>query len=259
MKKQIKILLLLVIFLSNIFTYSITANNISETVNLNSIIEEPKTYVSNKDDVFIGYTNCMVNVRKEPERVSKFITQLEYNTPVIYSIVDDNWVMIKCGQEVGYIYKTQISNDECDYIEYSVPNNDGFKSYMGYKTITSKTSKQYDIQQNYAYTGFYGIRQVNGRYCIALGSYCNASLGQYVDLILANGEIIPCIMAEAKSDAHTDNNNLFTISNNCCSEFIVDTSSLHEDAKQKGNISYCCEEWNSPVTIIKVYDENIYK
>ena len=51
-----------------------------------------------------------------------------------------------------------ISNDllnnednEIEYTEYEVPDNNGFKSFMLHTSITDKSSKQYDLQNNYAY------------------------------------------------------------------------------------------------------------
>ena len=37
---------------------------------------------------------------------------------------------------------------ELEYKSYSIPKNKGFKSYMGYKTLTNKSSWQYKLQQS---------------------------------------------------------------------------------------------------------------
>ena len=113
---------------------------------------------------------------------------------------------------------------------YTMPSTSGFKSYMSYKAITSTSSPQYKLQHSYAYTGDYGIRQVNGRYCIAIGTFSGASIGTYVDLILNNGTTIHCIIGDFKSNAHTDASNMMT-SNGCVSEFIVDMNSFNSTAK----------------------------
>ena len=147
---------------------------------------------------------------------------------------------------------------ELEYKSYSIPKNKGFKSYMGYKTLTNKSSWQYKLQQSYAKTGDYGIRMVEGRYCIAVGSHFKTSIGQYLDLVLENGTVIPCIMADLKADIHTDSSNIVTLHNGCVSEFVVDTSVLNRTAKKMGDISYCLEDWKSPVVEIRVYDKNIF-
>ena len=80
------------------------------------------------------------------------------------------------------------------YTTYDVPKNKGFKSYMDYRAITSRSSKQFQLQNLYANTNDCGIRVVNDRYCIAVGTHFNAEIGQYLDLILENGVIIPCVL-----------------------------------------------------------------
>lgn len=139
---------------------------------------------------------------------------------------------------------------------YEVPVNTGFKSYMPYTAITATGSAQYRLQQ-IAYTGNYGIRQVNDKYCIALGTYFTDKIGQELDLILENGTIIPCVLADQKANRDTDSSNRITLSNGCVAEFVVDRSSLYRMAKRMGDISYCCNEWNSPVSKIRVYDRNV--
>ena len=204
-----------------------------------------------------GWTTTNVNVRENPNLNATILTTYDFNTQIQYLELDNEWVEIEYGEDVAYMAKDYISNNKCDYIEYEIPHSSGFKSYMGYKAITNKSSKQYLIQNSYAYTGDYGIRQVNGRFCVALGSYFGVNIGQYFDLVLENGTIIPCIMGDAKANKDTDNNNLFTSANGCCSEFIVDSSALVNSAKTSGNISNVSEEWNSPVKFVRVYEENI--
>lgn len=151
------------------------------------------------------------------------------------------------------------SIDIKQYTEYDVPDTNGFKSYMPYTSITDRTSLQYKLQNNYAYTGNYGIRMVNDRYCVALGTAFNAEIGTYVDLILENGEIISCILSDIKADIHTEDNNMITAHNGCISEFIVDKWALSEEVRIAGNISKCKEEWDSKVVKVIVYEENIFE
>lgn len=152
----------------------------------------------------------------------------------------------------------QKQEESINYKDYSVPMNKGFKSFMSYKSITSKLSRQYKLQSDYAYTGDYGIRQVEGRFCIAIGTFSDATVGTYVDLILENQSIIPCIVGDFKANKHTDSNNMITQHNGCVSEFIVDKNSLYKTAKQMGDISYCQPDWKSEVKVIRVYETNIF-
>ena len=151
-----------------------------------------------------------------------------------------------------------ISNEKLNYRDYTVPITSGFKSYMPYTAITNKASKQFKLQQM-ASDGTYGIRTVNNRYCVAIGTAFNAQVGTYFDLILANETVISCIVSDIKADKHTDKNNMITVSNGCLTEFIVNSNILDRNAKRMGDISYCCDEWNSRVEKIRVYDKNIFE
>ena len=154
----------------------------------------------------------------------------------------------------------QEGNDDFQqyYKEYQVPSNRGLKTYMSYKAITSKNSLQYNLQKHYAYTGEFGIRQIDGRFCVAIGTFSDAKIGTYIDLVLENGVTISCVVSDFKSDTHTDSTNITTLHNGCVSEFVVDMSKLYKLPKKMGDISYCKAEWNSPVKIIKVYEKNVF-
>ena len=203
-----------------------------------------------------GWTKTLVNVRQFPSTDTTVLTTYNFNTQITYAEYDNEWVEIEYDGSIAYIAKEFISNVECEYEDFSVPEHNDFKSYMDYRTITNTNSTQYYIQSNYAYTGEYGIRQVNGRFCVAIGSYFGAKMGQYFDLILENGTVIPCVMGDAKADKDTDSSNIFHASG-CCSEFIVDDDALLSTILLHGNVSNACEEWNSPVVTIRIYKDNI--
>lgn len=145
------------------------------------------------------------------------------------------------------------------YETYDAPKNSGFKSFMDYRTITNTESKQYRLQQHYAYTGEYGIRMADGRYIVAIGTYFTPNVGQYFDIILENDTVIPCILGDQKADADTDSDNIITKHNGCMSEFIVDSDALNKDVKFYGDMSYCLKDWDSPIKTIKVYNRNIFE
>ncbi len=136
---------------------------------------------------------------------------------------------------------------------FTIPPYRGFKSYMDYRTITNTSSKQYRLQQ-YALSSYNGLRMVNGRYLIAVGTHLNAPVGTFVDIQLENGTMINCIVGDIKADKDTDVNNLFTKANNCCSEFIIDENLLPSSVLVTGNVSNISEAWNSPVSYFYVYD-----
>lgn len=150
------------------------------------------------------------------------------------------------------IIKSEISS-EPNFMDYEIPKYSGFKSYMSYKAITLKSSDQYKLQHENAYTGEYGIRKINDRFCVALGSHFGSEMGMEFDLILENGTIIPCILADQKADIHTDSQNIITVASNCMSEFIVDMNKLDPLSKKMGDMSYCNKNWDSPVVLVRVY------
>lgn len=186
------------------------------------------------------------------------INEVNYNKENLKNECIQRFIELKELLENYKKQKETVNVEKSDYKIFSVPGNSGFKSYMPYTAITSKNSPQYKLQHQYAYTGNYGIRQVNGRYCIALGTYYSKQIGTEIDLILKNGVVIPCILSDLKADRDTDSSNKVTLHNGCVAEFIVDRSSLYRMAKRMGDISYCSDDWNSPVKKIRVYDRNIF-
>lgn len=141
---------------------------------------------------------------------------------------------------------------EDNFIKYDTPNNDSFKSYMDYRTLSDKTSLQYDLQQQ-AYTdSLTGIRMVNNRYLIAVGSYYTTEIGSYIDVIMNNGTVIQCVLGDVKNDNHTDLTNRQN-PNGSVVEFIVDINTLNSVVKQQGDISYVNEDFEGEIDCIYVY------
>ena len=233
-----------------------------ETTNLiagiTKVVMEYTHELSVDNEEYIGYLTSNINVRSEPSTDSEILEVYPFNQKIQYQKYNDEWVEIQYKSGIAYICSEYICDEQLDYIEYIAPITSGFKSYMPYTTITSKSSPQYKLQQ-IAYTGTYGIRQYDNRYCVAIGTAFNADVGTYFDLILANGTVISCIVADIKADKHTDSNNMVTIANGCLTEFIIDSSTLNRKAKRMGDISYCNKDWNSRVEKIRVYDKNVFR
>ena len=210
------------------------------------------------EEYYNGWTTTNVNVRNEPSTDSEVLEVYSFNTPIQYYKFNDEWAKIVYPTGCAYMSLQYINNEKLNYRDYTVPITSGFKSYMPYTAITNKASKQFKLQQM-ASDGTYGIRTVNNRYCVAIGTAFNAQVGTYFDLILANETVISCIVSDIKADKHTDKNNMITVSNGCLTEFIVNSNILDRNAKRMGDISYCCDEWNSRVEKIRVYDKNIFE
>lgn len=133
-----------------------------------------------------------------------------------------------------------------------------FKSYEDYRLITSTNTPHYKLQNSYAYTGKDGVRMVNGRYCIALGSYFEKTIGQYIDIVLANGTVIECILGDQKSDAHTAWPHV-AHGDGSVVEFIIDKKVMDPYVvRTTGNVSDLYDEWKSPVVQVIVYEINYF-
>lgn len=166
---------------------------------------------------------------------------------VAYQDENDEW-------KVGFIDYNELLEEPIPYTDYNIPTYSGFKSYMDYKTITDVNSPAYKLTRS-AYTGVEGVRMYDDRYLIAIGMHFDASVGDYVDLILENGVVIKCIIGDRKAWYDTDPSYLFT-TNGCMSEFIVNTNSLSWSVTKHGDVSYAHEEWKSPVAKVRIYKKN---
>lgn len=151
------------------------------------------------------------------------------------------------------IENIEIPTIQCE--EYTIPEYSGFKSFMSYKTF-GKNTNQHKLQQ-LAVTDENGFRRVKDYYVIAVGSFFEARIGQRIDLILENGEVIKCLVGDEKAEKDTDITNIFS-RNNCMSEFVVDLKQLEATVKNRGDVSFFPdEEWASPVVKVILYDEDL--
>lgn len=196
------------------------------------------------------WTITNVDIKYEPYIDADIIGNYFWNTKVIVEYISDDWAKVKDQEQ--YINRKFLSESPANYTEYDVPSNNAIKSYMDYRTITSKSSNQYKLQE-IAYT-YDGLRMVNDRYCVALGSYYTTTIGQYVDIELENGSVIHGILADCKANKDTDSTNRIHSIDSSVVEFVVDTKSLDNTAKKMGDISYI-NNWNSKVVNIKVYEK----
>lgn len=237
---------------------TVIENALQEETTITPIkIKKIKKNTCNNQNILLGgYTVGNVNVRKNNSVNSDIIGEIPFNTYIEYQKYDENWGQIKYNNEIGYINIGYIAKEDCEYKSYNMPTNSGFKSYMSYKAITDKSSAQYQLQQ-LALTSTDGIRCISDRYCVAIGTAFDAKVGTYVDLVLTNDLIIPCVVGDIKADVDTDSTNIVTKHNGCVAEFIVDTKRLNKKAKKMGDMSYCNKDWDKPIKSIIIYEKNI--
>lgn len=212
--------------------------------------KEVKQVEENLEEYVDVWVTTNLNIRKEPDTKSKIKGIYSYGQKITVTYINDDWAKIKESQY--YVSRKYLIEEEITYSTYDVPSNNSIKSYMDYGKITLKSSNQYKLQES-AYTGNYGIRMVNGRYCIAVGSYYTTKIGTYLDVVLENGEVIRGILAECKDDKDTDSTNRIH-SDGSAIEFVVDEQSLNSTARKHGDVSKV-NNWDSKVDYIKIYDK----
>ena len=111
-----------------------------------------------------------------------------------------------------------------------------FKTYMDYKKITDKSSKQWHLQQ-LAYTDSEGFRKFNDSYLVAVGTYYADEVGKEFRVTLDSGIVFHAMVGDIKQDIHTDANNQYVTMNGNIMEFIVDVDKLDELTKKLGDVS----------------------
>jgi uncharacterized protein YgiM (DUF1202 family) len=211
-----------------------------------------------------GYVNTSsLLVREEATKESDVVGVLNLTEEVQYAVVpsSDEYVAIETEDGgVAYISSDYIADTKeeitGDSTSYDV-SGDKRKSYMSYKKITDKSSRQYALQQRATTDAETGIRTVAGRYCVAIGSAYNASIGDLIDVTLTDGTVIECVVGDAKKNCDTNTSN--TIGNDGSAvEFIVCVSQISSATRKAGDISEV-ENLSAKVSNIKVYDTNMLK
>ena len=116
-------------------------------------------------------------------------------------------------------------------------NNTSNKTYMHYKAITNKSSKQYQLQQHPdIYTDDEGFRKIDDKFMIAIGTYFQAEVGQEVEVELDGGSKFSAIVGDIKANKHTVDNMQHSTDGSVV-EFIVGDNLL-SIIKKMGNCSF---------------------
>ena len=133
-----------------------------------------------------------------------------------------------------------VIESEKEYKSLGLPTSatGSFKTYMDYRTITDRTSKQYHLQQ-VSHTDADGFRRFNDYYLVAVGSYYSGyQVGKELRIILEDETIINALIGDLKQDRHTDSKNQHIVHNGNIVEFIVDVNVLDCKSRDWGDISH---------------------
>lgn len=127
--------------------------------------------------------------------------------------------------------------------------NTGQKTYMDYRTITNKSSMQYQLQKDpYVWTDELGLRRYGNHYMVAMGTYYG-SPGDILRITLTSGQQFTVILGDIKSDLHTDPTHRHKNGN--IVEFIIDKYTLQHDAKFHGDISYASPQFQGAIASVE--------
>ena len=201
------------------------------------------------------YTVDVTNIRKTPKiKKNNIVRTIGWGTK-LHGYKWEGWFYTK----KGCIKLSCLSKKQPKYRTVYAPYVKHTKSYMPLCSITNRATKQYALRVNYAYTGKYGIAMAKNRYLVAMASYFNLSIGQYFDLVLADGTVIPCIMGDAKANRHTDSaTHSYTVATQCMSEFIIGSvSTLKRYLHGSGSLS-AIKEFSSPVKMVRIYNKTLF-
>jgi hypothetical protein len=179
--------------------------------------------------IVFGYLIWQVNrnVERELEAVTMYKPIFTEVSAEPYQIgIEEEIIDVQANKEL-YTYNT---------LELPTEATGEFKTYMDYRKIKDKTSKQWNLQQ-LATTNEKGFRVFNGRYLVAVGSYYATEVGKELKITLDNGFVFYVMVGDIKMDIHTDANNQYVPINGNIIEFIVDIDKLDPKTKKLGDIS----------------------
>lgn len=153
------------------------------------------------------------------------------------------------------------NNTETKYVSRGVPRDakkfGSFKSYMDFRTITDKSSKQYEFQKE-CKTDQNGLRRWNyedeSYYSVAMGSFYGTEIGTRFRITLSDEDkkrTIYVVLADCKDDDHTDDSNRFIEKNGNIIEFLVSQRDLPTLSRKMGDVSYADDNLKGKVVKIE--------
>jgi len=231
--------------------FIVNFNTLKDTKTIKQIEAETKKLLTLGLGVVVTSVSLMVAV---PCCLSKSNTEYNRVKPLapLYKNMEVNQIKTYSFSEILTVSR-----------EYEIPNQfakNGTYYYTGFKSFENTSEITYGKAgwlNSISTTNEDGFQILHNRYLVALGTHFDLELGQYFDIVLENGTVIPCMLGDTKADVDTDNSNILTVNSRCMSEFIVNGSELPERIKISGDISSYSGEWNSKVIKIIVYD-NVY-
>lgn len=173
----------------------------------------------------VDYTSSNI-VNVNINMFSKSQNQVSDNYEEYFETVD----LTQCDFSIGSQFEEIVAEPKPIVLDkFAVPDGEGVcnslnKTYMDYTAVTNHQSAQYALlNSDLAYTDTTtGLRMVDGRICIAVGTFYASTIGTKINLVMATGEIVECVLGDVKSDLHTDPTHRYQAVDGSVVEMIVD-------------------------------------
>ena len=120
---------------------------------------------------------------------------------------------------------TLLNNEEP--MEREICSSSAFKSWMDFRSITDRSSKQWKLQQNANTDKNYGFRMVDGNLLVAMGPQYGPVGSEYI-IQFEDGKVINAMIGDIKHQGCTSDDGSMI-------EFIVDSKVLPHFLKDSGN------------------------
>lgn len=133
-----------------------------------------------------------------------------------------------------------------------------FKAYMDYRTITDTSSVQFSLQQS-AWTDARGLRRAGDDYLVAMGTgWLTEGCGERFRITLESGTQFTVMVGDVKADCDTDATHRYRSCGGGANvlEFIVDTQSMSDEARNAGTVSVYPELEGNISEIAKIESES---
>lgn len=122
---------------------------------------------------------------------------------------------------------TLINNEEP--MEREICSTSTFKSWMDYRSITSKSSKQYHLQQEAITDKNFGFRMIDGYLLVAMGPQYGPVGRKYI-IQFENGTVINAMIGDVKHQGCTSDDGSMI-------EFIINKEILPDFIKKSGDFN----------------------
>ena len=121
-------------------------------------------------------------------------------------------------ENIKELYTVADVNTPYKVFDVDNPSKHTKKIYTEYTAVTKKSSLQYELLNmdidgdgvvDRLYDKVSGVRVVidqygTTRFCVAVGTYwADGEIGRFIDFVMDNGNVIPCITCDVKQDIHT--------------------------------------------------------